>query len=75
MMGIGPIELGLLVLLFAMLFGPGTVLVWWLVTQARAGGPPAGEAGDPAFAAARERFARGEINREEFEEIKSALGH
>ncbi|MDO8986967.1 MAG: SHOCT domain-containing protein [Coriobacteriia bacterium] len=35
---------------------------------------PSQPARDPAAELARERYAKGEINREEFEEIKSTLG-
>lgn len=74
MMGIGPFELLLVAAGFLFLFGPGAVLVWWLLTHSNAANDET-PAGDPALEAARERYARGEINREEFEEVKSTLGY
>ncbi len=81
-MSLGLIELAIIGLFVLLLFGPGVILVWWLITQVRAGQPPAassagppGEGDDVALVAARERYARGEIDRVEFEEIKSTLGH
>lgn len=73
MFGIGPFELVLVAVVFVLIFGPGTVLVWWMLSRSR----PADDstASDPALDAARERYGRGEINREEFQEIKSTLGY
>ncbi len=53
--------------------------VWWLVRYGgRAfrlpGGPGLPESSDLAMEILRQRFARGEINREEFEERRRALG-
>lgn len=75
MFGIGPFELSLVAIMFVLLFGPGTVLVWWLLTHYNAANDENAPAVDPALEAARERYGRGEINRNEFEEIKSTLGH
>lgn len=75
MFGIGPFELSLVAIVFVLLFGPGTVLVWWLLTHGSAANDENAPAPDPALEAARERYGRGEINRNEFEEIKSTLGH
>ncbi|MHB9003139.1 MAG: SHOCT domain-containing protein [Coriobacteriia bacterium] len=73
MFGIGPFELGLVAVVFVLIFGPGTVLVWWMLS--RSNEDESVPAGDPALEAARERYGRGEINREEFQEIKSTLGY
>ncbi len=80
-MGLGLFEIVIILGIIALLFGPGAVIVWWLVTQAKVaeGGAPgephsAAPAADPALELARERYAAGEIDREEFEEIKSTLG-
>lgn len=78
-MGLGSGELLFILAAIALLFGPGAVLVWWLMTQSRASGESPElakqhESPDPAVEAARERYARGEISREEFEEIKTTLG-
>ncbi|PKQ29614.1 MAG: hypothetical protein CVT60_04495 [Actinobacteria bacterium HGW-Actinobacteria-10] len=75
MFGIGPFELVLVAVVFVLVFGPGTVLVWWMLSRYGTAGDETATAADPALEAARERYARGEINREEFEEIKSTLGY
>lgn len=77
-MGLGLIEILILILGVAFLFGPGALVVWWVMTQSRASDTASANssepARDPAAELARERYAKGEINREEFEEIKSTLG-
>lgn len=74
-MGVGPTEIMLVLVGILLLFGPGAVLVWWLMTQAKAGDTDAQAAPtvDPAIATARERFARGEITAEELEDIRRVL--
>jgi len=72
-MGVGPTEILLILVGILLLFGPGAVLVWWLMTQAKATETGAAPPADPAIEAARERFARGEITAEELEEIKRVL--
>jgi putative membrane protein len=52
--------------------------VWWLARQGfaelpRRGGPGLPRPSDPAAEILRERFARGEIDREEFEERRRLL--
>lgn len=71
-MGVGPTEIMLVFVGILLLFGPGAVLVWWFMTQAKAAEPDA-KAVDPAIATARERFARGEITAEELQEITRVL--
>ena len=81
--------IGLLGLLFWLLFLAGIViLIIWIVEQSRrnhhmvppASGPVVGPpmAGPPthdeAMAIARKRLATGEITREQFDEIRQALG-
>lgn len=71
-----------LMMLFMTLFAIGViVLIVWLVVGASRGagyggmqGMPPGGHGDPAMEEARRRFARGEITREQYEEIVSTLG-
>jgi putative membrane protein len=53
--------------------------VWWLARQGfgglpRPGGPGPPGSGNPALEILRERFARGEISPEEFEERRRLLG-
>jgi putative membrane protein len=53
--------------------------VWWLVRQGfgefqHRGSPGLHESSDPAAEVLRQRFARGEIDREEFLERRRALG-
>lgn len=87
--GLGVTELLFIAVTIALLFGPGAVLVWWFMSHQRASAdapppvePRAAEQApgtteqvpmDPALEAARERFARGEITAEEYEEIKRVL--
>lgn len=88
--GLGVTELLFIAVTIALLFGPGAVLVWWLMSHQRAAAdaPPPVQPDvpqqtpgaavpavpfDPALEAARERFARGEITAEEYEEIKRVL--
>ncbi|MDT8434612.1 MAG: hypothetical protein RQ731_07660 [Anaerosomatales bacterium] len=69
----------LLLFLFGLLVIAGVVmLVVWLVrTTGNSGNRSAGAASsseDPAVHIARERFARGEISKDEYEEIVRGLG-
>ncbi|MDI3341899.1 MAG: SHOCT domain-containing protein [Sphaerobacter sp.] len=48
------------------------LLIAWLVRQGTTRGPGGG-GGDRALQILRERFARGEISREEFDEMRRAL--
>jgi putative membrane protein len=53
--------------------------VWWLVRHGfgefrRGGGPGLPESSDAAAEILRQRFARGEIDRQEFEERRRVLG-
>lgn len=75
MSGIGPFELAFVAIVVVLLFGPGTVMVWWLLTHGSAANDEKVPPADSALEAARERYGRGEINRNEFEEIKSTLGY
>lgn len=60
--------------------GVGMGIIWILVILAIAAlvmlvlKRPAGASGDRSIGIARERYARGEITREQFEEIKRDLG-
>lgn len=72
-MGLGITELLIIVAIIALLFGPGAVFVYFWMKGS--GSSETAKPDDPALEAARERYARGEINREEFEEIRSTLGY
>lgn len=76
-MGLGVTELLVIAVIAVLLFGPAAIAAWIAYTIGRSRSEVEGpvEAGDPAFDTARERYARGEINREEFEEIKRTLGY
>lgn len=64
---------GIVMLLFwVALIAGAVVLVIWLVRQGQRGTPPAG-GGDRALAILRERFARGEIDAEQYEQMRRAL--
>jgi len=97
-MGIGPLELLIIILVAFLLLGGGVfvaAVVYGITRRAAGLGTPgvdtahgtrspvtpadgaqtaSSAAEDSAMAIARERFARGEINREEFEQIKATLG-
>jgi len=61
-------------LLFILLIVVGVILlVWWLVTQFAAGATPR-ETGSKALETLKERYARGEIDKKQFEEMKRDLG-
>lgn len=75
-MGLGVSELLIIGGIAMFLFGP-TVVVGWIaysVGKNRSEGPPSAPR-DPALDAARERFARGEIDAAELEEITRTLGY
>jgi putative membrane protein len=72
MMGFGYVELLLLLLmmgLFLLLIGGAVAAIIWF--SRRAGTGPAG--GDSAQAILRERYARGELSREEFVRLRDEL--
>lgn len=82
----GGAELLVLLAVVVLLFGPTLFVAWIAWTVARAGqGQGAGgqeeppqsvtEATDPAVMVARERYARGEISKDELEEIRRTLGY
>lgn len=48
-------------------------LVIWLLRQSGGSRPASGASEDRALAILRERFARGEITREQFDEMRRAL--
>ncbi len=77
-MGLGITELLIVVAIVVMLFGPAAIVGWVAYTmgksQGESGAAPS-EKRDSAFDAARERFARGEIDRQEFDDIKATLGY
>lgn len=60
----------LMFLFWTLILGGGILLLVWLVNQIRFGGRPSGEA---ALEILKERYARGEISREEFEDKKRDL--
>jgi len=75
-MFLGPIWL---ILFLAVLIGVAVLIVRWISGAGSGGsGPSAGAGGPPAankpLDILRERFARGEIDKEEFEERKRVLG-
>lgn len=82
MFGLGVTELIIVLAVVALLFGPALAVAWLAWSVARSDGEPTAdrattpsEASDPAVMVARERYARGEITREEFEEIRATLGY
>lgn len=76
-MGLGGSELVIIGVVALLLFGPTAVLAWFAWTLYRAGSEPtkAREAGDsdPAVLVARQRYAAGEITKEQFDEIMRTL--
>lgn len=78
-MGIGVVELGLLAFFGSLLLlGIILVVVWLARGRGNDGGGAAGPGAthhgqDPAMRIARERLARGEITKEEFDEIVACL--
>jgi putative membrane protein len=71
MWGVWGIGMFLFMFLFWALVIAGLVLgIRWLITQGR----PAGSGSDPALEILRQRYAKGEINKEEFEAKKRDLG-
>lgn len=80
MLGIGPLELMIILLVGFFLIGSGVfvgAIVWGMSHNAasKPTGSPDEPEQDNAMDIARERYARGEINHEEFEQIKSTLGY
>jgi putative membrane protein len=61
---------GLLILAIVLLV---RAAMGWSSPQAAAGSGGAGSGADPALLTLRERFARGELNREEFDSMREAL--
>jgi len=62
---------GIFMLVFWVLIIVGLVfLVKWLVQSSRSGSPQGGGNGSRALEVLRERYARGEIDKQEFEEKK-----
>ena len=49
------------------------LIVWGITRLTRGGGSPSGGKKSEAFDIARERYARGEISKEEFDQIKRDL--
>jgi uncharacterized membrane protein len=77
-MGLGVTELLIIAAVVVLIFGPSAIVAWvfYLMGRNQAAGSDGESApADPALEAARERFARGEIDREEFESMKSTLGY
>jgi putative membrane protein len=71
MWGVWGIGMFLFMFLFWALVITGLILgIRWLITQGR----PAGSASDTALEILRQRYAKGEINKEEFEAKKRDLG-
>lgn len=75
MFGIGPLEIMIIVIVIALIFGPGAVVLWILTRARGVVAPPAAAAQDPALEIARERYARGEIDAAQLAEIARTLGH
>jgi len=76
-MGLGFTEMLFIVGTIALLFGPGAVLVWWFMSQARAGRSAEEDAttsDDPVLTAAARSLAEGAITQEQYDEIERALG-
>ncbi len=86
MFGVGPLEFMIVVMVALLLLG-SAVFVGAIVyamgrnavseedEQAEGGPSSSSESEDSALRIARERYARGEINHEEFEQIKATLGY
>ncbi len=82
-MSVGGAEVLILGVVVVLLFGPALAVAWLAWTIARSTseisrGPSqesVEEATDPAVMVARERYARGEISKEEFDEIRATLGY
>jgi len=70
-MFIGPLWL---ILVLAVVVGVVVLIVRWLVGAGDSGGTAGPAASDKPLDILRERFARGEIDKEEFEERKRLLG-
>lgn len=76
-MGLGFTEMLFIVGTIALLFGPGAVLVWWFMSQARAGRSAEEDvitSDDPVLAAAARSLTEGEITQEQYDEIERTLG-
>ena len=58
-----------------LMIGVIVVLVWAVMTVTRSGRPPTGDPARPTSnEIIRERFARGEISEQEYEQAKKVLG-
>lgn len=80
MFGIGPLELMIILLVGFFLVGSGVfvgAIVWGMSRDATSKPTEDQDESeqDNAMGIARERYARGEINHEEFEQLKSTLGY
>lgn len=82
-MSIGGAEVLILGVVVVLLFGPALAVAWlaWTIAKSTSVSdrePPresVEEATDPAVMVARERYARGEISKEELDEIRATLGY
>ncbi len=63
----------LMILFIALLVGVIVILVRWLAGASLGGNPPASLARSSALEIVKERFARGEIDRDEFDDRRRAL--
>ena len=65
--------MGLMMFLGVAFWGGIIALIVWVVTRLTRQGTPAGSGKPNPLDIARERYARGDINKEKFEEIKRDL--
>ncbi len=79
-MGLGVPELLIIAGIVLLVFGPTAIVaaIFYAIGKNRSyldAPPPVDESIDLAMVAARERYARGEIDKAQFEEIKTTLGY